>query len=189
MVTHAMNIVYQSGGIVVSTQSFWMPLLIVAFFLTAKPLVAAVWSISVVIASAWMISQHLSGYSFPQLELTASAVAVEVWSGMLMPLVVIGIAQAYTVRQRQSAIQTSEQAQQSSQQLAEQALKGEQQLSTVLEQANDNAGQLGQVAEQLELQSTSLHQQVTDLNLNCETQASAAEQMSQQLVEMTSGDR
>jgi|GEM_PF-1081728 len=187
MVAHAINIVYQSGGIVVSTQSFWMPLLIIACFLAAKPLMAALWSLFVVIASAWMINLHLSGYPFPQLELTGSAAAAEVWSGMLLPLVVIGIAQAYTVRQRQSAIQTSEQAQQSSQQLAEQAQQGEQQLSAVLEQANDNAGQLGQVAEQLELQSTSLHQQVTDLNLNCETQASAAEQMSQQLVEMTSG--
>ena len=187
MVAHAMNIVYQSGGIVVSTQSFWMPLLIVAFFLAAKPVMAAVWSVSVVIASAWMIGQHLSGYAFPHLELTEAAAAVEVWSGMLMPLVVIGIAQAYTVRQRQAAIQSSEQAQQSSQLLAEQAQQGEHQLSSVLAQATDNATQLGRVAEQLEQQSGSLHQQVNDLNLNCDSQASAAEQMSQQLAQMTSG--
>lgn len=187
MVAHAINIVYQSGGIVVSTQAFWMPLLIIAFFLAAKPLMASFWSVFVVVVSAWMISQHLSGAVFPHLELTDSAAAAEIWSGMIMPLVVIGIAQAYTVKQRHDAIEASEQAQQSSQAIADKAQQGEQQLSVVLEQASDNASQLGQVAAQLEQQSLSLHQQVNDLNLNCESQASAAEQMSQQLVQMTEG--
>ncbi|UXI02148.1 methyl-accepting chemotaxis protein [Photobacterium sp. TY1-4] len=187
MVIHATNIVYQSGGIVVSTQSFWMPLLIVAFFLAARPLMAALWSVAVVCVSAWMITHHLSGQSFPTLVLTESAAAMEIWSGVLLPLVVIGIAQAYTVKQRQDAIQASEQAMQSSEQIATQAREGERQLSTVLEQASDNAVQLGQVAEQLEQQSGELHQQVTDLNVNCESQASAAEQMSQQLAQMTAG--
>ncbi len=187
MVVHAIDIVYQSGGIVLSTQAFWIPLLIIAFFLAAKPLMASIWSMLVVMVSAWMVSRHLSGQEFPHLELTDSTAAVDIWSGMILPLVVIGIAQAYTVKQHYAAIQASEQALQSGQQIADQALQGKQQLSVVLEQASDNANQLGQVAAQLEQQSTSLHQQVNDLNLNCESQASAAEEMSQQLVPMTEG--
>ncbi|MCW8327493.1 methyl-accepting chemotaxis protein [Photobacterium sp. SDRW27] len=187
MVAHAMNIIYHSGGIVVSTQSFWMPLLIIAFFLAGKPVMASVWSVFVVLASAWMVNQHLSGFEFPVLVLDDSAVVVETWSGIIMPLVVIGIAQAYTVKQRQAAIQASELAQRSSQQIADQAQQGEQQLAAVLGQATENASQLAQVADQLELQSGDLHQQVNHLNLNCESQASAAEEMSQQLVQMTSG--
>ncbi|EAS43906.1 chemotaxis protein [Photobacterium profundum] len=187
MVVHAFNIVYQSGGIVNSTQSFWMPLLLIAFFLTARPLMAALWSVFVIASSAWMVNATLSGFIFPDLVLTDSAHIVETWSGIILPLVVIGIAQAYTVKQRQAALSASEQAQQTSQQIASNAQQGEKKLSVVLNQANLNASQLSDVANQLEQQSGELHQQVNHLNMNCESQASSAEEMSQQLIHMTSG--
>ncbi|MGF1756808.1 methyl-accepting chemotaxis protein [Photobacterium sagamiensis] len=187
MVTHALNIVYQTGGIVTSTQAFWVPLLIIAFFLTAKSLMAIIWSSLVIAVATWMVNASLAGQAFPELVLSDSALVVETWSGMILPLVVIGVAQAYTMKQRQSAIVASELAQQESQLTAEKAQQGEQQLSIVLHQAGDNACQLSEVANQLEQQSGELHQQVNHLNGNCESQASAAEQMSQQLVQMTSG--
>ena len=34
MAVHALNIIYQSGGVVDSTQTYWVPLLVVAFFLS-----------------------------------------------------------------------------------------------------------------------------------------------------------
>ncbi|QUJ68430.1 chemotaxis protein [Photobacterium sp. GJ3] len=187
MVIHAVNIVYQSGGIVMSTQAFWMPLLIVAFFLAARPVTAMVWSAMVTLISAWMVNEHISGHDFPHLVLTPSAERLEIWSGLLLPLVVIGIAQAFTVRQRESALTQSYDAERASTALAEQAKQGEQALSNVMVKASDNAGQLAQVAEELEMQSETLHGQVKALNQNCLSQASAAEQMSQQLAQMTEG--
>ena len=187
MVIHAVNIIYQTGGIVESTQAFWLPLLIVAFYLSARLFMATAWSLLVVVVSAWMVNSHLAGQSFPNVELSPSALAVETWSGFLLPLVVIVMAQAWASRQRQQAISQAESAHQSSEAIAEQAKQGASQLAEVLDKASGNAASLSDVSTVIEQQSTELHQQVGTLNLNCESQASAAEQMSEQVKHLTQG--
>lgn len=173
MAVHALNIIYQSGGVVDSTQAYWVPLLVVAFFLSGTRLVALVWSGLVIGVSLVMTSAHLDGFEFPQLVLTPEAVVVETWSGVIMPLVVICIAQAFTAKQKEVAIEMAEDAISESQQVAN--------------QANSNSESLQDVSVHLEQQSQDLHAQVEVLNINCESQASAAEEMSQQLHQMTQG--
>ena len=187
MVIHAVNIIYQTGGIVESTQAFWLPLLIVAFYLSARLLMASVWALAVVVIAGWMVNGHLSGATYPMVELTSTSELIETWSGFLLPLVVIVIAQAWAARQRQIAIQQAEAANQSSAAIAEQAKQGASQLSQVLDQASGNAASLSDVSAVIEQQSTELHQQVGTLNINCESQASAAEQMSEQVKYLTQG--
>lgn len=101
MSVHALNIIYQSGGVVESTQTYWVPLLVVAFFLSGTRMVAISWSVTVILCSAIMTFMHVSGNSFPVLELSESAQRVEIWSGTVLPLVVICIAQAFTAKQRE----------------------------------------------------------------------------------------
>ena len=181
MTLHALNIIYQSGGIVDSTQTYWVPLLIVAFFLSGTRTVAIVWSLGVTVIAAAMTAARQQGYEFPQLLLSPSAQAVETWSGVMLPLVVIAVAQAFTARQRDRAIYQAESALVSSEQAMENVVAGEKKMAHVLHQATDNAAQLRNVSGQLEFQAAELDQQVTQLNQNCESQASAAEQMSQQV--------
>ncbi|MCZ8500639.1 methyl-accepting chemotaxis protein [Vibrio lentus] len=187
MAVHALNIIYQSGGIVASTQAYWVPLLVVAFFLSGTRIVALVWSGLVIGVSLVMTSAHLNGFAFPQLELTPDAVVVETWSGVIMPLVVICIAQAFTAKQKEVAIEMAEDAISESQHVANQATQSEGRLSIVLDQANSNSESLQGVSVHLDQQSQDLHAQVEVLNVNCESQASAAEEMSQQLHQMTQG--
>lgn len=187
MVIHAVNIIYQTGGIVESTQAFWLPLLIVAFYLSARLFMATVWSLLVVAISGWMVNGHLSGLVYPNVELTPTSLVVETWSGFLLPLVVIVVAQAWVSRQRQAAIEQAESAHRASEAIAEQAKQGATQLSEVLDQASGNAESLTQVSGVIEQQSSELHQQVSTLNVNCESQASAAEQMSEQVKHLTQG--
>lgn len=187
MAVHALNIIYQSGGVVDSTQAYWVPLLVVAFFLSGTRIVALVWSGLVIGVSLVMTSGHLNGFTFPQLVLTPEAVVVETWSGVIMPLVVICIAQAFTAKQKEVAIEMAEQAISESQQVANKATQSEGRLSVVLDQANSNSESLQGVSVHLEQQSQDLHEQVEVLNINCESQASAAEEMSQQLHQMTQG--
>ncbi|MBT9240567.1 methyl-accepting chemotaxis protein [Vibrio splendidus] len=187
MAVHALNIIYQSGGVVASTQAYWVPLLVVAFFLSGTRIVALVWSGLVIGVSLVMTSAHLNGFAFPLLELTPDAVVVETWSGVIMPLVVICIAQAFTAKQKEVAIEMAEDAISESQHVANQATQSEGQLSIVLDQANSNSESLQGVSVHLDQQSQDLHAQVEVLNINCESQASAAEQMSQQLHQMTQG--
>jgi methyl-accepting chemotaxis protein len=185
MTLNALNLIYQTGGVAVSAQAFWIPLLIVAFFLAAKPTMATCWSAIVMAGSAWMISQYLSGTAFPELLLSKSDIVKETWSGLMVPMVIICIAQAYTAKQREKSILAAQAAQQDSKTAAEKSQQEEQHLTRVLERATDNAEQLTAVSEQLEQQSTELHRQVDDLNVNCESQASATEQMNSRLGQMT----
>ncbi|MCG9682741.1 methyl-accepting chemotaxis protein [Vibrio sp. Isolate23] len=187
MTVHALNIIYQSGGVVESTQTYWVPLLVVAFFLSGTRSMAICWSAIVISSSAAMTYLHLSDFRFPQLILSASALRIEIWSGTILPLVVICIAQAFTAKQREQAIELAEYAKQKSEAVADKATQGERHLSSVLDQANQNSHQLKEVSQVLESQSEALDSQVSQLNINSESQASAAEQMSQQVHQMTEG--
>ncbi|MCG9630751.1 methyl-accepting chemotaxis protein [Vibrio sp. Isolate30] len=187
MAVHALNIIYQSGGVVDSTQAYWVPLLVVAFFLSGTRIIALTWSALVIGVAVVMTSMHLNGAVFPNIALNEQAMVVETWSGVVMPLVVICIAQAFTAKQKEIAIEQAELARTQSQSVAAQATQSEAQLSVVLEQANTNSQSLQGVSVQLDQQSNDLHSQVEVLNMNCESQASAAEQMSQQLHQMTEG--
>ncbi|MGF1694678.1 methyl-accepting chemotaxis protein [Vibrio kyushuensis] len=187
MALHALNIIYQSGGVVNSTQAFWVPLLIVAFFLSGTRIMALTWSLVVISLSSVMTYLHLSGVAFPILELSESAHRIEVWSGTVLPLIVICIAQSFTAKQRDGAIEIAEAAKQKSESVAAQAQTGSNRLANVLEQASTNSSELQNVSVELELQSKQLDGQVNQLNINCESQASAAEQMSQQVHQMALG--
>lgn len=175
MALHALNIIYQSGGVVDSTQAFWIPLLIVAFFLSGTRIMALAWSIAIIGVASVMTYQHLLGVNFPSLELSDSAQRVEVWSGTVLPLIVICIAQAFTAKQRDNAIEKAELATQESDKVAVDAQAGSHRLADVLQRATTNSMELKNVSAQLESQSKQLDGQVNDLNLNCESQASAAE--------------
>ncbi|MFH0271713.1 methyl-accepting chemotaxis protein [Vibrio jasicida] len=187
MSVHALNIIYQSGGVVDSTQTYWVPLLVVAFFLSGTRIMAISWSALVIAVSAVMTYQHVSGFGFPQLVLSESAQRVEIWSGTVLPLVVICIAQAFTAKQRDIAIESAEKSKAESELVAQKATAGELRLGEVLEQANQNSAELKQVSQVLDGQSSLLGAQVKALNINSESQASAAEQMSQQVHHMATG--
>ncbi|MFT7680987.1 MAG: methyl-accepting chemotaxis protein [Moritella dasanensis] len=185
MTINALNLVYQTGGVIISPQAFWIPLLIISFFLTASLTMAMCWSGIVIAITAWMVNQSLHNIEQPHLVLSQANMITETWSGIMVPLVIICIAQAYTAKQRQKSMLASTIAQQESQAAAEQSQKEEQNLSRVLALASGNANQLTTVAEQLSQQSSELHCQVDDLNTTCDTQASAAEQMTSRLQQMT----
>ncbi|WP_076538760.1 methyl-accepting chemotaxis protein [Shewanella sp. UCD-KL21] len=185
MALHALNLIYQGGGVLNSTQSLWLTVLLIAFFLTASILMATIWSALVIAASSWMLMLELQGVSIPVMELSDAAYMTEAWSGLLMPLIVIVIAQAFTAKQRNKAIEHAENSQHQTEKVANDAEQSAQQLSSILHRAGDNAVQLSNMAEVLETQSEDLHHQVDDLNQNCQSQASAAEEMNQQLSRMT----
>ena len=187
MAVHALNIIYQSGGVVDSTQTYWVPLLVVAFFLSGTRHIALAWSMLLILSTTLMTHWHLSGHRFPQLVLSDSALSVEIWSGTLLPLIVICIAQMFTAKQKDTALNLAERAIGDSKAIANKATLGEQSLSEVLEQANQNSVELKSVSEVLESHSQTLDDQVSNLNLNCESQASAAEQMSQQVHQLAEG--
>ena len=59
MVVNALNLIYQTGGVIISPQAFWIPLLIISFFLTASLTMAICWSGIVIAITACMLNQSL----------------------------------------------------------------------------------------------------------------------------------
>ncbi|CED59033.1 methyl-accepting chemotaxis protein [Moritella viscosa] len=185
MVINALNLVYQTGGVIISPQAFWIPLLIISFFLTASLTMAICWSGIVIAVTAWMVNLSLHSTELPNVILSEASVAGETWSGIMIPLVIICIAQAYIAKQREKSITASLLSQQESQSAAEKSQKEEQNLSRVLVLAGDNANQLTSIAKQLSQQSSELHNQVDELNITCYIQENAAEKMTNRLNKMT----
>lgn len=72
MVFHALNLIYQTGGVINSSQSFWISVLLVAFFLTTGHYIAWAWSILVILFCSVMILDHLNGQVLPNLILNTS---------------------------------------------------------------------------------------------------------------------
>ncbi|MBY6197404.1 methyl-accepting chemotaxis protein [Vibrio hangzhouensis] len=186
MVVHAINIIYQSGGIVDSTQSFWAPLLIVAFYLSASRAMALAWSVVILVISASMTYLHTTGYHFPTILLSESKQNIEIWSGMLLPLFVICFAQNFTSKQKESAISRAEKAQQESALQADKASAGEKKMDNMLVAVNHSVQELDEVIHQVNTQASQLNSNVQSLGINSASQASAAEEMSQQLEQLSS---
>ncbi|HAS63709.1 MAG TPA: chemotaxis protein, partial [Vibrio sp.] len=185
MAIHALNLIFQSGGVLESTQSFWIAVLLVAFFLTAKKTLAWLWSLAVITISCAMLYIQLTGSTIPTLYLSASEQLIDAWSGLIVPLVIIVVAQSYSAKRQQKYQHTSLLAQQQLEQTIHSAQQGELRLSKVLRQATTNADQLTAVTQTLDLQSAQLRSEVAVLNHSCDSQTVATEQLSQQLEQMT----
>ncbi|MCL9774727.1 methyl-accepting chemotaxis protein [Vibrio methylphosphonaticus] len=185
MTGHALNIIYQSGGIVDSTQAFWAPLLIVAFYLSASRIMALTWSVGIVLIAGTFTYLHTSGYAFPQIQLSANKQNIEIWSGMILPLLVICFAQSFTSKQKESAIARAERALQNSERQGEKATQGQAKLDATFVVVNESVEELDGVIHHVNTQSSQLKDNVQSLGLNSASQASAAEEMSQQLEQLS----
>jgi len=159
--------------------------LLVAFFLTAKKTLAWLWSLAVITISCAMLYIQLTGSTIPTLHLSASEQLIDAWSGLIVPLVIIVVAQSYSAKRQQKYQHTSLLAQQQLEQTIHSAQQGELRLSKVLRQATTNADQLTAVTQTLDLQSAQLRSEVAVLNHSCDSQTVATEQLSQQLEQMT----
>ncbi|WP_028111142.1 methyl-accepting chemotaxis protein [Ferrimonas futtsuensis] len=185
MSLHCLNLIYQSGGMLASSQGLWVPVLMVAYFLCAGLLMATLWSLCAGGIALVMVLHALSGGSYPDLTLSASALRMEAITGIVVPLLVIGIALAFTSAQRVRALRQATQSRQESEAALDRARQGEQSLSDVLARVNDNVQQLSEVNRNLEQESGLLQQQVDQLHHNCADQSAAAEQIATELQRLT----
>lgn len=185
MSLHCLNLIYQSGGMLASSQGLWVPVLMVAYFICAGLLMATLWSLCAGVTALAMVLDALAGGAYPQLTLSSSALRVEAITGVVVPLLVIGIALAFTSAQRTRALRQATMARRESEAALERARRGEQSLGEVLARVNDNVDQLAEVNTTLEQESGLLQRQVDLLNHNCADQSAAAEQIAAELQRLT----
>ncbi|KUE81126.1 hypothetical protein ATO46_13755 [Aeromonas schubertii] len=184
MSLHALNIIWQSGGVPHSSQLYWIPLLIQVSFLLQGRLGALGWSVLLVGCAALMVALNRSGYPVPRLVLPERAMAVETWSGALLPLLLCACAQFFTVRQRDRALAEASQALGESERIAQLATRGREQLGAVVSRAEEGAGRLVSSAAALGHTSRALADSVTCLHQGASQQVDASDQIQSQLERM-----
>ncbi|WP_198401797.1 methyl-accepting chemotaxis protein [Zobellella denitrificans] len=184
MVLHAVNIIWQSGGLGQSTQLYWLPLLMMLCFLMGHRRQALLWCLLLLAAVVALVALPLLEVSLPRLQLNERARRIETWSGFLLPMVLLMIAQYHTVRLRDSAIDHALNARAQSERAARLAAEGKAQLGQMLSQADHSAGELVSAAGELGRTSGQLGRAVAELNQGSHHQAEAAGRMQSQLAEL-----
>ncbi|MEE1674151.1 methyl-accepting chemotaxis protein [Agarivorans aestuarii] len=202
MVLHAMNIVYQSGGLLHSPHLFWLPTLSLLSYLASNRFWGNVWTGVLFSIGFVMLLADYQGASFPQMQLPESAMAVELFSGFLLPLVLLWLGQNYALGLRDQAFSQAKQAQLSNQDMVQASEQSKRQLQQVVEHASDSSTQLvssasdmsntvqqmNNKAAQIAQSSADQHQSITQINQNLaqmETVLNQANQSTSQLLALS----
>ncbi|MDO6684657.1 MULTISPECIES: methyl-accepting chemotaxis protein [unclassified Agarivorans] len=180
MVLHAMNIIYQSGGLLDSPHLYWLPTLSLLSYLATNRLWGNVWTAILFCLGLAMLLAHFNGASFPQMQLPEKAMTIELFSGFLLPLLLLWIGQNYALRLRDQAYQQAKQAQLTNQNIAQASEHSKHQLQQVVEHASDSSTQLvssatdmsstvqemNNKAAQIAQSSADQHQSISQINQN-----------------------
>lgn len=157
---HAANMIFQSGGLS-SNHIFWVVAILILAYLVGDNKTNTLWSLIVSSYLVWLLVKTQNGFEFPEILLPESAARLELFSGYLLPLIIIWVSQRYSHRIRVSAI--SEANQEKANALASS------------EKVSHQSGQLNQLIEQVRQSVSSLMTEVSGLK---EIQGSVSENSS-----------
>ncbi len=131
---HGINMIYSLGGLQ-SSHIFWIPTLVcIAYLLTSRRSGFVWFCLSVV----WMISMiylERNGYEFPSYPFTPAQARVDMISGFMLPLIVVWLAQGYSLRIRESFLAEAISVSESNAKLAVQSEANVERLSIILSEA------------------------------------------------------
>lgn len=180
MALHAMNIVYQSGGLLHSPHIFWLPTLSLLSYLASNRFWGNLWTGVLFSIGLVMLWADYTGMPFPQMHLPAHAMTIELFSGFLLPLILLWLGQNYALGLRDHAFEQAKQAQLSNQDMMQASEQSKLQLQQVVEHASDSSTQLvssasdmsntvqqmNNKAAQIAQSSAHQHQSISQINQN-----------------------
>ena len=166
---HALNMVYQTGGLE-SPHLLWVMALLVGAYFMADARTALFWALVFVVTLGLLVHWNLSSTTLPDPGLSEAAWRTETWSGFLLPMVMVWVMQLFSLRIREQAIQTSRDALQEAEASANEVERKASHLGAVLAQTEDGARgladggrQLMALQEQVQHQGEQIQQQTGQL--------------------------
>ena len=170
--SYAMILVYQLGGLH-SAHIFW-PLVVIGFaYLLLGGRSAAFWGLLQLVFVFWLIRLDRSGAALPQFELSARDAMVNEYSGFLLPVITMWLAQWYSARVRQQALDGAQQHLQEAERVGKAATAGSQQLASLLDEVRHSAGDLRQLSQQLYRTLDNMRQRCQSIDGDVQQQADA----------------
>jgi methyl-accepting chemotaxis protein len=159
--SYAMILIYQLGGLH-SAHIFW-PLVVISFaYLLLGGRSAAFWGLLQLVFVFWLIRLDRSGAILPQFELSPRDAMVNEYSGYLLPVITLWMAQLYSARMRQEALDDAQQHLEEAERIGKTATAGSQQLASLLDEVRHSAGDLRQLSQQL-------YRTLDDMRLRCQS--------------------
>ncbi len=174
--SYAMQLVYQLGGLH-SAHIFWPVVLVVLAYVLVSPRSGAFWAAVSVIFVSWLIRLDRSGAALPIFELSPREEMINTWSGFLLPMVTVWIAQWFNARQRNMAVAEAERGVEEVRQSGRQVELKEQQLAALVDEVRLSAGELLQMAGQLENTLAGVRQRCEAIDADSRAQAETMQQL------------
>ncbi|MBD9416102.1 hypothetical protein IB234_16200 [Pseudomonas sp. PDM16] len=174
--SYAMILIYQLGGLH-SAHIFW-PLVVIGFaYLLLGGRSAAFWGLLQLVFVFWLIRLDRTGATLPQFELSPRDAMVNEYSGYLLPVITMWLAQWYSARMRQEALDGAQQHLEEAERVGKSATAGSQQLATLLDEVRHSAGDLRQLSQQLYRTLDSMRQRCQSIDGDVQQQADAMQQL------------
>lgn len=174
--SYAMILISQLGG-VHSAHIFW-PLVVIGFgYLLLGGRSAAFWAVIQLLFVFWLIRLDRAGASLPQFELSPRDAMLNEYSGYLLPVLTMWLAQWYSARVRQQALSDARQHLDEAERVGKAATAGSQQLAMLLDEVRHSAGDLRQLSQQLYRTLDSMRQRCQSIDGDVQQQADAMHQL------------
>lgn len=120
---------------------------------------------------SWLIWLDRSGAALPVFELSPREEMINTWSGFLLPMIAVWIAQWFNARQRNMAVAEAERGVEEVLQSGRQVELKEQQLAALVDEVRLSAGELLQMAGQLENTLAGVRQRCEAIDADSRAQA------------------
>ena len=176
--SYGLSLVYQLGGLQ-SAHIYWPAVLIVLAYLLVSPRSGVFWAVISAIFMIWLIRLDRSGAAMPMFELSPKDDMINTYSGFLLPLLTVWVAQWFNARQRNLALAEAEQSVQEARSSSEQVVLKEQQLELLVDEVRDSAGNLLQMAAQLEQTLAGVRQRCEAIDADSSQQAETMQLLDQ----------
>jgi methyl-accepting chemotaxis protein len=125
----------------------------------------------------WLIRLERSGASLPVFELSPRDAAVNTYSGFLLPILTLWLAQWYTARLRQQAFGEAAEGVEEARRNAAQASRNQEQLGSLVEEVRQGANSLLHMAQQLQDTLGGIRQRCQSIDQDVQHQADAMQQL------------
>ncbi|HLA32201.1 MAG TPA: methyl-accepting chemotaxis protein [Pseudomonas sp.] len=174
--SYSMILIYQLGGLH-SAHIYWPAVIIVFAYLLSGPRSALFWSLVQALFVFWLIRLERTGASLPVFELSPRDAAVNTYSGYILPVLTVWLAQWYSAKLRNQALADAEQALAESRAFGDSAARNQEQLAGMVDEVRSSAGDLLQMAGQLQQTLGGIRQRCQSIDTDVQQQADAMQHL------------
>lgn len=176
MAVYIPALLYYLGGLH-SPHIFWLVGNIMFAYLLTEQKSGTAWSVVSLVSVIIIIAMDRSGYQFPVFELTEQQDRVNTYSGYVLPIIVIWIAQNYSMKVRTIAIEEAGEAVSAAKSEAERSLQLTDRMGHVLKQATTSSQTLLHAAEELSQTVSTMSSHSESIALSVEQQVTATSEI------------